>query len=118
MVQIEESRAHKRIYATLLFLVLLAGLILRVWNINFDEGLNTHPDERSTTFFRAPAIGWPSSLDEFWDADRSPLNPMWNRIEQIPTNYTYGHFPLYMGILMGKVLVALSPIAGAVGLPA
>jgi uncharacterized membrane protein len=101
----------------LLLFVLLGGFALRVWNLNFDQGLGTHPDERSTTCSIAPLIGWPSSLAEFSDTDRSPLNPMWNRIEARPTNFTYGHLPLYLGVIAGEVLHALAPVAAAAGLP-
>jgi uncharacterized membrane protein len=118
MVQLGISSARKTIYATLLVALLLAGFMLRVWNLDFDEGLNTHPDERSTTCFIAPSIGWPSSLEEFRDPDRSPLNPLWNRVEQRPTSYTYGHFPLYLGILTGKALHTLAPLAEQLGVRA
>ena len=116
MVKLESSRSRQIIHAVVLSVLLLVGFSLRVWNVNFDQGLSTHPDERSTTCFIAPSIGWPNTLDEFRDPDRSPLNPMWNRVEQRPTNYTYGHFPLYMGILTGKLLHTLSPVAAQIGL--
>src|SRR3954464_7999238 len=116
MVNFGSSRGYKYLIASVFFLVLLVGMTLRTWNLNFDDGLTTHPDERSTVCFIAPSIGWPSSLDEFGDPDHSPINPMWNRAQQQPTNYTYGHFPLYMGILMGNLLHALAPVASTVGL--
>ena len=117
MVDVERSQTRYLIHAAILAIVLVSGFLLRAWNLNFDDGLMTHPDERSTVCFIAPAIGWPASLEEFRDPDRSPLNPMWNQSEQRPTNYTYGHFPLYMGILMGEVLHSLMPIAEQVGVP-
>src|SRR5215217_7492649 len=117
MVQVVEKRVHPAIRVILLGVILLSGFVLRVWDLNFDQGLGTHPDERSTTCFIAPSIGWPALLDEFGDPDRSPLNPMWNRGQQLPTNYTYGHFPLYMGILTGKIFHLLAPLAAGVGLP-
>lgn len=92
----------------LLGLVMLAGLGLRTWNVNFDSGLNAHPDERSTTCFYAPSIGWPSSFDEFLDPDRSPLNPLWDRHNNRRRSFTYGHFPLYLGILTGELLSDLA----------
>ncbi len=92
--------------------VILAGLGLRTWNVRFDGGLNSHPDERSTTCFYAPTIGWPSTLDEFLDAKRSPLNPLWDRQNDRRRSYTYGHFPLYLGILTGELLSSLAKPAG------
>lgn len=117
MVQVEESRTRRFIYGGILTLILLIGFALRAWNLNFDEGLTTHPDERSTVCFIAPSIDWPASWEEFRDPNRSPLNPMWNRVEQRPTNYTYGHFPLYLGILTGEILHALTPLAERAGVP-
>jgi 4-amino-4-deoxy-L-arabinose transferase-like glycosyltransferase len=95
----------------------VGGFTLRVWNLNFDQGLLTHPDERSTVCFIAPLISWPKAMDEFGDPDRSPLNPLWNRVEQRPTNFTYGHFPLYLGVLMGELMHRIAPVAERVGLP-
>ena len=65
--------------------VVLAGLVLRTWNVNFDGGLNAHPDERSNTCFFAPTLGWPSSFDEFLDPELSPLNPLkYRRATSVP----------------------------------
>ena len=88
--------------------VILAGLGLRTWNVRFDGGLNSHPDERSTTCFYAPTIGWPASVDEFLDPQRSPLNPLWDRNNERRRSFTYGHFPLYLGVLTGELLSGLA----------
>lgn len=102
---------------TLLGLILLAGLTLRTWNVKFDKGVGSHPDERSTTCFIAPLIGWPQSWAEFRDPQRSPLNPLWNQHEQRPTKFTYGHFPLYLGVLTGEALHRLTPVAERLPVP-
>ncbi len=96
---------------TLLGLILLAGLTLRTWNLRWDVGMNTHPDERSTTCGYAPSIGLPSSWEEFKDPQRSPLNPLWNREMGERRSFTYGHFPLYLGVATGEVLHTLAPVA-------
>ena len=83
---------------------MLTGLALRTWNVNFDGGLNAHPDERLTTCSNAPTIGWPSSVGEFLDPRRSPLNPLWDRQNDHSRPFPYGHFPLYLGILTGELL--------------
>ncbi len=95
----------------LLGLVLLAGLTLRTWNVRFDEGMGSHPDERSTACFYASSIGWPSSWEEFKDPQASPLNPLWDRNEQRRRSFTYGHFPLYLGVATGEILHKLAPVA-------
>lgn len=117
MVRIVNSRSRNFLHATVLLALLVVGFSLRVWNINFDQGLGSHPDERSTVCFIAPAIGWPTSWEEFRDPQRSPLNPLWNRVEQRPTNFTYGHLPLYLGILAGETLHRAAPLAERTGLP-
>ncbi|MCX6044739.1 MAG: DUF2298 domain-containing protein [Chloroflexi bacterium] len=103
------SLRHKLTYP-LLLIILLFGLTLRVWNVNFDHGIGSHPDERSTACFYAPRIHLPSSWDEFWDAKRSPLNPLWNVQENRREGFTYGHFPLYLGVATANVLHALAPV--------
>ena len=96
---------------------MLAGLALRTWNVRFDGGLNSHPDERSTTCFYAPTVGWPATTEEFLDPKRSPLNPLWDRHNDRRRSFTYGHFPLYMGILTGVALNALARPAALLPLP-
>ena len=109
-------RAKTLTYLSLLIIV-CSGLILRTWNINFDKGVGSHPDERSTVCFHAPRIKLPASWDEFKDPQRSPMNPLWNLERQARESFTYGHFPLYLGILTGNVLTKLAPLAEKIGLP-
>lgn len=92
--------------------VILAGLGLRTWNVSFDGGLNSHPDERSTTCFYAPTIGWPETTEEFLDPRLSPLNPLWDRHNDRRRSFTYGHFPLYLGVVTGELLSGLAGPAG------
>lgn len=101
----------------LLTLLILAGFTLRVWGVNFDQGIGSHPDERSTSCFYAATIRLPNSWDEFWDPQRSPLNPLWDLSNQRPRSFTYGHFPLYLGVATGEVMHTLAPVAATLGLP-
>ncbi|MCY3708873.1 MAG: DUF2298 domain-containing protein [Caldilineaceae bacterium] len=117
-MQAESRKSTTLVAYVILGAVILAGLALRTWNVRFDGGLNSHPDERSTTCFYAPTIGWPSSVDEFLDPRRSPLNPLWDRQNDRRRSFTYGHFPLYLGILTGEVLSDLAKPAGLLPLPA
>lgn len=100
---------------SLLILIIGAGFSLRVWGINFDQGLGSHPDERSTSCFYAASIGLPASWDDFWEPQRSPLNPLWDLANQRPRSFTYGHFPLYLGVAMGQLFHTIAPIAEKVG---
>lgn len=100
---------------TVLALLVMVGFALRVWNINFDRGIGSHPDERSTACFYATSIALPASLEELLDPKQSPLNPLWDRASDTRRSFTYGHFPLYVGVAMGQVLHWLSPVAERVG---
>jgi YYY domain-containing protein len=101
----------------LLIAILVAGLMLRVWSVNFDQGIGSHPDERSTACFYAPMIHLPDSWQQFLDPTASPLNPLWNLDRQERRSFTYGHFPLYLGVAMGDLLHRLAPLSETVGLP-
>ena len=101
----------------LLLLILVAGFTLRVWNVNFDRGIGSHPDERSTACFYAPGLRLPQSLEEFWDPHRSPLNPLWDINQQQRRSFTYGHFPLYLGVAAGQLMQRLAPAAAALRVP-
>ena len=104
------------IYA-FLGIVILSGLGLRTWNVNWDGGIGAHPDEKENACIYAPAIGWPSSIDEFRNPRRSPLNPLWDPENARRRSYAYGHFPLYLGILTGELLNELARPAELLPLP-
>ncbi|MCB0106106.1 MAG: hypothetical protein KDE53_09355, partial [Caldilineaceae bacterium] len=95
----------------LLACIVIAGATLRFWHVNFDQGLGSHPDERSTSCFYATQIHLPQSWDEFWDPQRSPLNPLWDLGNQKPRSFTYGHYPLYLGVATGQLMHTLAPVA-------
>ncbi|MCE7982598.1 MAG: hypothetical protein DYG89_15545 [Caldilinea sp. CFX5] len=108
----------KSVRVGLLLLIILAGFSLRVWGINFDQGLGTHPDERSTSCFYAAALRLPATWEEFWDPQRSPLNPLWDLNAQRSRSFTYGHFPLYLGMAMGELMHMAAPLAERLGFSA
>ena len=101
----------------LLAVIILVGFALRVWNLQYDGGMNGHPDERSNTCSIAPSIALPTSWDQFMDPKQSPLNPLWNIERQERRSYTYGHFPLYVGVAMGELFHVLTPTVSALGAP-
>lgn len=103
---------------SLLLIILAAGLTLRVWNINFDKGIGSHPDERSTACFYAPTIQLPDSWAQFWEPAQSPLNPLWNVERQERRSFTYGHFPLYLGVGVAHLFPQLAPLAARLHAPA
>ena len=85
--------------ATLGFEVFLLGLIAlgivcRFVGLNWDEGLQLHPDERFVIDL-VGKIGWPSSLAQWFDSTRSPFNPA--NLDNV--HYVYGQWPLLSGEL-------------------
>jgi hypothetical protein len=75
-------------------LLCICGLLLRLYGINWDQGDSFHPDERQI-LFRVTALRWPTSLAQFLDPTKSPLNPHF---------FAYGSFPLYLLALVGAIL--------------
>lgn len=101
----------------------LLGLALRLYGINWDVGNNFHPDERqilfqvtrNSTAYACPPLAssndpqyqlrqtlftLPSSLAQFFDPARSPLNPHF---------FAYGTFPLYLLALLANFLIHFFP---------
>ncbi|MCB0129764.1 MAG: hypothetical protein KDD78_02910, partial [Caldilineaceae bacterium] len=115
MAYLHTVRASKAGHYTLLVLIVTAGFLLRTWNINFDRGIGSHPDERSTACFYATTLRLPTSWEEFRDPKQSPLNPLWNVERQERRGFTYGHFPLYVGTAMGELFHGLAPVAERMG---
>ena len=72
----------------------LLGLGLRLYNVNWDQGNNFHPDEREI-LFHVTAFKWPVNWAQFLDPVQSPLNPHF---------FAYGSFPLYLLALVAHLL--------------
>jgi 4-amino-4-deoxy-L-arabinose transferase-like glycosyltransferase len=74
-----------------LLAILVIGAAFRFYNVNWDKGTyHIHPDERHTTMV-ITAIQWPSSLAEYFDTSRSPLNP-----RNVNMVFFYGTLPLFL----------------------
>ncbi|GAC1511728.1 MAG: hypothetical protein NVS2B12_28590 [Ktedonobacteraceae bacterium] len=72
----------------------LLGLGLRLYNVNWDQGNNFHPDERQI-LFHVVAFKWPTGWGQFFDPAQSPLNPHF---------FAYGSFPLYLLALVAHLV--------------
>jgi hypothetical protein len=72
----------------------LCGLLLRLYNLNWDQGNSLQPDEREI-LFQVTTLHWPTSWAQFLDPTKSPLNPHF---------FAYGSFPLYLLALIGAIL--------------
>lgn len=112
------GRSQALILAALL-LSLIAGGVLRLNRLNWDEYQHAHPDERHITMV-ATTLRWPQNLATLLDPKRSTLNPFRSppRDEQSvgePRAFTYGHFPLYTMVFVARGLDLFSqpPDGGA-----
>ena len=61
-------------FGWLVFLVLLAGFVLRLWGVAWDQGTHLHPDERFITMVETD-LKVPHSLGQYFNSDESPLSP-------------------------------------------
>jgi len=92
-----------------LIAILLLGMALRFYDLNWDQSQHAHPDERWIAMV-APTIRWPARTADLLDPRRSTLNPLW-----VPDghgggevrNFAYGHLPLYMHAFVGQAMSAL-----------
>lgn len=76
-------------YITIGILIFLLAGFLRFYGITWDQGTHTHPDERFLTMV-INKIDWPTSIGEYFDTDKSPLNPHNNKF----SFYVYGTWPI------------------------
>ncbi len=98
-----------------LAVVLLVAAALRCYNITWDDGKLTHPDERSTVAFYAPTMHLPKDWSTALDPRQSTFNPFWDLNSQHRRSYTYGHFPLYVLTITANLVHNLAPVAERVG---
>jgi YYY domain-containing protein len=98
-----------------LVLILLVAAALRLYNVAWDGGELTHPDERSTVAFYAPTMHLPRDWSTALDPKQSPFNPLWDPASQQRRSYTYGHFPLYVLTITANAIHALAPLAQRLG---
>ncbi len=83
--------------------LMLLGLALRLYGLNWDQGNSFHPDERQI-LFQVIKIAWPTSFAQFRDPVNSPLNPHF---------FAYGTLPIYLLALVGNVLSHFFPTLGS-----
>jgi 4-amino-4-deoxy-L-arabinose transferase-like glycosyltransferase len=74
-------------------LLIVVGALLRLYNLNWDQGHYLHPDER--LYVNASNISFPKSIAEFFSPE-SPLNPKM---------FYYGSFPLYIYKIINVSLI-------------
>lgn len=77
--------------------ILVVAAVLRFSGINWDENTHLHPDERFLTMVET-GLRLPSSLGEYFDPARSPLNPHNAGF----TFFVYGTFPIFLVRLLAE----------------
>ena len=96
--------------------ILLLGFAVRVWHLDYDQGMGSHPDERSNSYYGV-TIGFPPDPASLFHPRESPLNPMWDVTHSRVRHFTYGHLPLYLGALSATVLQRTPPLLEALRFP-
>lgn len=69
-----EPRPWARAINPAFILILLAGTVLRMAGLNWDQGTHIHPDERFLTML-GTGVSLPSSIFQYFDPATSPLSP-------------------------------------------
>ena len=95
----DESARRRAAVAVALGFVVVLALSLRLTGVNWDNDHHLNPDERFLSTV-SPTIQFPSGLGEYFDTDKSPLNP-YNK--GFPT-YVYGTLPLFTTKAVGEFL--------------
>jgi hypothetical protein len=79
--------------------ILTAALVLRLVNVNWDNGTHLHPDERHITSVSA-GLRVPSSLGQYFDTSSSPLNPY----NHDSPSFVYGTLPIFLNKVVSETL--------------
>jgi len=96
-------------------LILLLGGAFRFYNLNWDNGHQLHPDERSIYELISgaggnPALGWPHSLSQFLDISKPPAGAPANVSTGSPLDphfFAYGSLPFYLlALVAGTIATA------------
>ncbi len=113
---IRAAESRHRFLQALMAGIVLAGLALRIWHLDYDQGMGSHPDERSNSYY-AITIRMPQDANNLLHPRLSPLNPFWDTGLNRARHFTYGHFPLYLGVLAAWTAHNAAPLLDALGLP-
>jgi YYY domain-containing protein len=83
--------ARNIIHNLLLLFILVLASALRLYNLNWDQGHGSHPDENHVSFV-ITSLNLPNSTGEYFDSGASPLNPY-----NADKGWVYGMLPLLTG---------------------
>jgi len=102
---VSPMRCRSLVFRFSLFVLLfLAAGALRFTHLNWDQFQHVHPDERFIVWV-ADSISWPADFASALDPRRSTINPFrWppgaGDLAGKPRAYSYGHFPLYLLVIV------------------
>ena len=116
-----------RFFETILLgILLVAGAILRFTSLDWDGLQHVHPDERHINWVQT-TIEWRGGVHEWLHHEDSSLNPFyWPETKNTvgievplgePRRFAYGHFPLYLSVLLAKGLSQVGNLISPLGLP-
>lgn len=85
-------------YTLALLATFLLAALLRVYGMNWDQGLYLHPDERFIAIVSSERVDLPplSDLGSLFDPAHSPINPRRDGPDGNPLSFAYGTLPVYV----------------------
>lgn len=88
----------------ILFSIIILGFLLRIFNLNWDNGFIFHPDERAI-IMAVDKLDYPSSLKDFFSPE-SNFNPKF---------FAYGNLPMYLLKFLSDIFSTINPIYSQYG---
>ena len=95
------DKLDHRQFKIFFYLILLLGIALRIFGLNWDQSQHLHPDERFLTMVTT-AIKMPPGLANYFNTGKSTLNPHNHNFNF----YVYGTFPLLITRMVTELLNA------------
>jgi YYY domain-containing protein len=88
-------RLETRLISLAAVALVVIGLGIRLYDLNWDDNHHIHPDERWITMVAIDTY-MPAQWTDALDPRRSALNPYWNLHDNQFRSFAYGSFPLYL----------------------
>lgn len=85
-------------YTLALLATFMLAALLRIYGMNWDQGLYLHPDERFIAIVSSERVDLPplSDLGALFDPATSPINPRRDGPDGNPLSFAYGTLPVYV----------------------